>query len=92
MRWRSSTGPTWTDTPEQLVARGPTLSPDGTAHTGSVHVLEAPTIDDARRFATREPYHLAGLHASVAVTRFGMLSPGRCGIGRRLVFGGTPGQ
>jgi uncharacterized protein YciI len=55
---------------EHLVARGPTLSPDGTTHTGSVHVIEAPTIQDARRFAFLEPYWLAGVYASVSVTGF----------------------
>jgi uncharacterized protein len=55
---------------EHLVARGPTLSPDGTTHTGSVHVIEAPSINDARRFAFLEPYWLAGVYASVTVTRF----------------------
>ncbi len=55
---------------DQLVARGPTLSPDGMSHTGSVHVLEAATIGDARRFAFQEPYWLAEVYASVTVTRF----------------------
>jgi uncharacterized protein len=48
---------------DALVARGPTLSADGTSHTGSVHVVEAATIDDARRFAFEEPYWLAGVYA-----------------------------
>jgi hypothetical protein len=55
---------------DRLVARGPTLSADGTSHTGSVHVLEAPTIADARRFAFEEPYWLAGVYASVTISRF----------------------
>ena len=55
---------------DRLVARGPTLSDDGGRHTGSVHVVHAATIEEARRFAFEEPYWLAGLYASVAVTRF----------------------
>jgi uncharacterized protein len=54
---------------QRLVARGPTLSGDG-SHTGSVHVIEAGSLHDARRFAFEEPYWLAGLYASVMVTRF----------------------
>jgi uncharacterized protein YciI len=44
---------------DELVARGPTLSPDGEAHTGSVHVLAAGSAEEAHRFAFREPYSLA---------------------------------
>ena len=55
---------------DRLVARGPTLSADGSSHTGSVHVLEADTIGAARRFAFDEPYWLAGVYASVTVDRF----------------------
>ena len=52
----------------RLVARGPTLSPDGTAHTGSVHILEASDLTAARRFAFEEPYSRAGLYSTVTVT------------------------
>jgi uncharacterized protein YciI len=54
----------------RLVARGPTLSADGTTHTGSVHVLDADTIEAARRFAFDEPYWLVGVYGSVTVDRF----------------------
>jgi uncharacterized protein YciI len=54
---------------DRLVARGPTLSADGEVHTGSIHVVEADSIEDAQRFAFDEPYWLAGLYASVTVTR-----------------------
>ena len=53
---------------QRLVARGPTLSPDGTAHTGSVHILEAADLTAARRFAFEEPYSRAGLYSAVTVT------------------------
>jgi uncharacterized protein len=55
---------------DRLVARGPTLSPDGKAHTGSVHVLAADGAKEAHRFAFDEPYSLAGVYSSVTVTRF----------------------
>lgn len=54
---------------DQLVARGPTLSADGTHHTGSVHMLSTRTIQDARRFASEDPYRLANVYASLTVTR-----------------------
>ena len=55
---------------DRLVARGPTLSADGENHTGSVHVLEADSAEEAQRFAFEEPYWLAGLYASVRIARF----------------------
>jgi uncharacterized protein len=54
----------------RLVARGPTLSPDGEEHTGSVHILTAGDAAAARRFADEEPYRRAGLYAEVTVERF----------------------
>jgi uncharacterized protein len=53
---------------DQLVARGPTLSRDGTAHTGSIHILEAADLGAARRFAFEEPFARAGLYSAVTVT------------------------
>jgi uncharacterized protein YciI len=53
---------------EQLVARGPTLSRDGTAHTGSIHILEAADLRAARRFAFEEPFSRARLYSAVTVT------------------------
>jgi uncharacterized protein YciI len=40
---------------DRLVARGPTLSADGGHHTGSIHVVEVTSMEDARRFAFEEP-------------------------------------
>jgi uncharacterized protein len=51
-----------------LVARGPTLSPDGEDHTGSVHVIEVDNAGIAHSFAYREPYAQAGWYADVSVT------------------------
>jgi hypothetical protein len=51
----------------RLIARGPTLSPDGADHTGSVHVIEADDANMARRFAVQDPYARAGWYAEVSV-------------------------
>lgn len=60
----------------QLVARGPTLSEDGTRHTGSVHVLDTPDPRVAQRFAFEEPYAQAGWYSDIAVTPFESLIEG----------------
>ena len=60
----------------RLVARGPTLSPDGERHTGSIHVVEARTVDEAHAFATEEPYARAGVYAEVTVSRWAGASAG----------------
>jgi uncharacterized protein YciI len=54
----------------QLVARGPTLSEDGSRHTGSVHVLDVPDSETARKFADDEPYAQAGWFSEVTVWPF----------------------
>lgn len=54
----------------RLSARGPTLSPDGETHTGSVHIVEAADLAAARRFADQEPYAQAGLYAALSVCPF----------------------
>jgi uncharacterized protein YciI len=51
----------------ELVARGPTLCPDGSQHTGSVHVASLADLQEARRFATEEPYARSGWYAQVSV-------------------------
>ena len=53
----------------RLILRGPTLSEDGTEHTGSVHVVDLADHADAERFATEEPYWLAGLYRQVTAAR-----------------------
>jgi uncharacterized protein YciI len=50
-----------------LVGRGPTLSADGSQHTGSVHVASFGDLQQARRFAADEPYARAGWYARVFV-------------------------
>jgi hypothetical protein len=48
-------------------ARGPALSPDGSEHTGSVHVASLGGLQEARRFATEEPYARSRWYARVSV-------------------------
>ena len=54
---------------DRLILRGPTLSDDGTGHTGSVHVVDLADRASAERFATEEPYWQAGLYRHVTVGR-----------------------
>src|SRR5437762_9410858 len=54
---------------DRLILRGPTLSDDGTEHTGSVHVLDLADRASAERFAAEEPYWLAGLYQEVTIVR-----------------------
>jgi uncharacterized protein len=53
----------------RLILRGPTLSDDGAEHTGSVHVVDLTDRASAERFATEEPYWLAGLYREVTTAR-----------------------
>jgi uncharacterized protein YciI len=53
----------------RLILRGPTLSDDGTEHTGSVHVVDLPDRASAERFATEEPFWLAGLYQHLTTAR-----------------------
>ena len=53
-----------------MVARGPTLAPDRTTWTGSLHVLDLPSAAVAEEFVAREPYNRAGLFRSHTVRRF----------------------
>src|SRR5215471_9632886 len=53
----------------RLILRGPTLSDDGTEHTGSVHVVDLADRAGAERFAAEEPFWLAGLYQQVTATR-----------------------
>jgi uncharacterized protein YciI len=53
----------------RLILRGPTLSSDGEEHTGSVHVVDLADRASAERFATEEPFWLAGLYQQVTAVR-----------------------
>ncbi|WP_433044592.1 YciI family protein [Dactylosporangium sp. CS-033363] len=54
----------------ELYARGPTLSDDGEAATGSLHVVELPSDEAAHDFAVLEPNWRAGVYESVVIYRF----------------------
>jgi uncharacterized protein YciI len=54
---------------EELIARGPTLSDDGTA-TGSLHIVELPDSAAARAFAFDEPNYQAGVYRDVLLRRW----------------------
>jgi uncharacterized protein len=53
-----------------MIARGPTLAADRATWTGSVHIVELPSIEAARQFVEREPYHRAGLFERHVIRRF----------------------
>jgi uncharacterized protein len=49
----------------ELIARGPTLTDDGEAPTGSVHIVALPDPAAARAFAFDEPNYQAGVYRDV---------------------------
>lgn len=53
-----------------MIARGPTLSPDGAEITGSMHIVDLPDGDAAHEFAFDEPYYKAGVFDEVLVLRW----------------------
>lgn len=53
-----------------FVARGPTLTDDGTAQTGSMHIVDLPDAAAVHRFAYEEPRHKVGLYGEVAIGRW----------------------
>ena len=57
---------------EQLVARGPTLTgaDEDAGPTGSLHIVDLPDLEAARRFAFEEPYYRGGAFASVEIYGF----------------------
>jgi uncharacterized protein YciI len=79
----------------QMIARGPTLTPDGETATGSVHVLDLPDPAAARGFAFDEPGYQAGVYRDVLLRRWRNLlgrtmwdfPGGRDGGNRYLVIG-----
>ncbi|GAA0602436.1 YciI family protein [Kribbella sandramycini] len=61
---------------EALIARGPTLTDDGEATTGSLHIVDLPDVQAARSFAYDETYYQAGVFESVQLTRIRNHTPG----------------
>jgi uncharacterized protein len=55
---------------EQMIARGPTLTPDRTTWTGSMHMVDLPDAQAARVFAFQEPFYRAGVYGQVLVRRW----------------------
>ncbi|HBK04927.1 MAG TPA: hypothetical protein DDZ81_03575 [Acetobacteraceae bacterium] len=70
---------------DRMIARGPTLTPDRSAPTGSMHILDLPDDAAVRRFAFEEPYYKAGVFRDVMVRRW------RNALGRTMwQFRGDP--
>jgi uncharacterized protein YciI len=55
---------------DKMIARGPTLTPDGDEATGSVHIVDLPDADAASEFAFKEPYYRGGVFDDVLVRRW----------------------
>src|SRR4029450_1290512 len=55
---------------DAMIARGPTLNEDGTALTGSMHIVDLPNEEAARAFAFDEPNYRAGVYADVMIRRW----------------------
>jgi uncharacterized protein len=53
-----------------MIARGPTLAADRETWTGSLHVLDLPSVEAARQFVEYEPYNRAGLFDQHLIRRF----------------------
>ncbi|SEK95219.1 YciI family protein [Streptacidiphilus jiangxiensis] len=83
---------------KEIIARGPTLEAHGGAPTGSVHVVDLPSVAAARAFAFDEPGYQAGVYRDVMLRRWRNLlgrtmwefSGGREGDRRFLVLGLGP--
>jgi uncharacterized protein YciI len=52
---------------EALVLAGPFTEEDGTSMNGSLIVVEADSLDDARRMLEGDPFAKAGIFASVEI-------------------------
>jgi uncharacterized protein len=56
-----------------MIARGPTLGTDRETWTGSLHILDLPSAQDAHEFVEHEPYNRAGLFERHLIRRFANL-------------------
>ncbi|MFE2579635.1 YciI family protein [Streptomyces sp. NPDC059378] len=85
---------------KEMIARGPTLTDDGSAPTGSVHIVDLPDPAAARAFAFEEPGYQAGVYRDVLLRRWRNIlgrtmwdfPGGRTGGNRYLVLGLGTGQ
>jgi uncharacterized protein len=58
------------DYADGMIARGPTLTEDGLAATGSLHIVDLQNAAAARVFAFEEPNFKAGVYAEVLIRRW----------------------
>lgn len=54
---------------DTMIARGPTFTADGTAVTGSMHIVGLPDEAAAHEFAFEEPNHKAGVYEEEVLVR-----------------------
>jgi uncharacterized protein YciI len=72
---------------DRMIARGPTLTDDGAAATGSMHIIDLPDAAGARAFAFEEPCYRAGVYEDVMIRRW------RNALGRTMwEFSGDPAR
>lgn len=55
---------------DAMIARGPTMTADGKAVTGSLHIVDLADVEAARVFAENDPLARGGVFADVTVRRF----------------------
>lgn len=55
---------------DRMIARGPTLTPDGNRHTGSLHIIDLAAGEDMEPFAYQEPFYKAGVYEEVMIKRW----------------------
>lgn len=53
-----------------MIGRGPTQTPDGSGHTGSMHIVDLPDLEAAKVFAYDEPYAKAGVFEDIMIRRW----------------------
>ncbi|WP_448951277.1 YciI family protein [Labrys neptuniae] len=71
----------------RMIARGPTLAEDGDTATGSLHIVDLSSAEEARVFAFEEPNYRAGVYADVMVRRWENV------LARKMwSFGGTSAE
>jgi hypothetical protein len=56
-----------------MTARGPTVAADRESWTGSLHIVDLPSVEAAHQFVEREPYNRAGLFEEHLIRRFNNL-------------------
>jgi uncharacterized protein YciI len=57
----------------RMTARGPTLGTDRETWTGSLHIVDLPSVEAAHEFVEHEPYNRAGLFERHLIRRFNNL-------------------